>query len=40
MAGPIDRRPVAWVSERALREADRAVEAQASPEWEPLHRAD
>ncbi|MEV5767141.1 DUF6098 family protein [Micromonospora sp. NPDC052213] len=33
-------RPVAWVSERALREADRAVEAQASPEWGPLHRAD
>ncbi|MGW4498107.1 DUF6098 family protein [Micromonospora sp. NPDC004336] len=34
------RRPVAWVSERALREADRAVEAQASAEWGPLHRAD
>jgi hypothetical protein len=33
-------RPVAWVSERALREADRAVEAQASAEWGPLHRAD
>ncbi|MEV1146261.1 DUF6098 family protein [Micromonospora sp. NPDC049799] len=34
------RRPVAWVSERALREADRVVEAQASEEWGPLHRAD
>ncbi|WP_207916932.1 DUF6098 family protein [Micromonospora sp. KC723] len=33
-------RPVAWVSERALREADRAVEEQASAEWGPLHRAD
>lgn len=33
-------RPVAWVSERALHEADRAVEAQASAEWGPLHRAD
>ncbi|MEU4779440.1 DUF6098 family protein [Micromonospora sp. NPDC023633] len=33
-------RPVAWVSERALREADRVVEAQASTEWGPLHRAD
>lgn len=32
--------PVAWVSERALREAERAVEEQASPEWGPLHRAD
>ncbi|MEV4491717.1 DUF6098 family protein [Micromonospora coxensis] len=33
-------RPVAWVSERALREADRAVEEQGSTEWGPLHRAD
>ncbi|NJP35644.1 DUF6098 family protein [Micromonospora thermarum] len=33
-------RPVAWVAERALREADRAVEAQSSAEWGPLHRAD
>ncbi|MGY0006931.1 DUF6098 family protein [Micromonospora sp. I033] len=34
------RRPVAWVSERALREAHRAVAEQASTEWGPLHRAD
>jgi hypothetical protein len=34
------RRPVAWVSERALHEADREVAAQASDEWGPLHRAD
>lgn len=33
-------RPVAWVSEQALREADLAVKEQASPEWGPLHRAD
>lgn len=33
-------RPVAWVSEQALQEADRAVEAQPSSEWGPLHRAD
>lgn len=34
------RRPVAWVSERALREAEQAVQEQASAEWGPLHRAD
>lgn len=34
------RRPLAWVSERALREADRVVEAQHSAGWGPLHRAD
>lgn len=33
-------RPVAWVSEQALHEAERAVEDQGSPEWGPLHRAD
>jgi hypothetical protein len=34
------RRPVAWVSEEALRQCDRAVQEQGSNEWGPLHRAD
>jgi len=32
--------PLAWVSERALRQAEREVEEQASAEWGPLHRAE
>jgi hypothetical protein len=32
------RRPVAWVSDTALRESGRAVEAQGSGEWGPLDR--
>jgi hypothetical protein len=32
------RRPVAWISERALREALAEVEAQGSREWGPLDR--
>jgi hypothetical protein len=36
----ICHRPVAWVSEQALHQADRAVDEQASKEWGPLHRAD
>jgi hypothetical protein len=31
---------IAWVSERALRQCEQAVEAQHSPEWGPLHRVD
>jgi Family of unknown function (DUF6098) len=34
------RRPIAWVSERALSQCEQAVEAQHSPEWGPLHRVD
>ena len=34
------RRPIAWVSERALRQCEQAVEAQHAPEWGPLHRVD
>jgi hypothetical protein len=33
-------RPIAWVSDEALRECERAVCDQGSPEWGPLHRAD
>ncbi|MEO3924887.1 DUF6098 family protein [Micromonosporaceae bacterium B7E4] len=36
----ICRRPVAWVGEKALREADLAIRGQRSDEWGPLHRAD
>jgi hypothetical protein len=36
----ICQRPIAWVSERALHQADEAVEEQSSEEWGPLHRAD
>jgi hypothetical protein len=36
----ICRRPVAWVSDEALRESRKAVETQGSAEWGPLHRAD
>jgi hypothetical protein len=32
------RRPVAWISERALREAQDLVDAQGSTEWGPLDR--
>lgn len=32
------RRPVAWVGDAALREAQRVVEAQGSEEWGPLDR--
>jgi hypothetical protein len=34
------RRPIAWVSEDALRQCEHALDAQQSPEWGPLHRAD
>lgn len=34
------RRPIAWVSERALRQCVQAVEKQHSPEWGPLDRTD
>jgi Family of unknown function (DUF6098) len=32
------RRPVAWISDEALAECERAVEGQASDEWGPLDR--
>jgi hypothetical protein len=32
--------PIAWVSERALRECEEAIEEQHSQEWGPLNRAD
>jgi hypothetical protein len=32
------RRPVAWISDLALHEAQQAVEAQGSEEWGPLDR--
>jgi hypothetical protein len=32
------RRPVAWISDLALREAEQTVEAQGSDEWGPLDR--
>ncbi len=32
------RRPVAWISDHALREAQRLVDAQGSREWGPLDR--
>jgi hypothetical protein len=32
------RRPVAWISDEALAECERAVEEQASDEWGPLDR--
>jgi hypothetical protein len=34
------RRPVAWVSEQALRQSETAVDEQGCDEWGPLHRAD
>ena len=36
----ICHRPVAWVSEQALRQSQEAVREQGSDEWGPLHRAD
>ncbi|MEV4756988.1 DUF6098 family protein [Micromonospora sp. NPDC049559] len=36
----ICHRPIAWVSEKALREADLAIRGQHSDEWGPLHRSD
>ncbi|NJC69145.1 hypothetical protein HC031_05345 [Planosporangium thailandense] len=36
----ICHRPVAWVSDRALRECEQAVQEQGSDEWGPLNRAD
>jgi len=33
-------RPIAWVSEHALRQCENAVHEQGSDEWGPLHRAD
>ncbi|NJC66794.1 hypothetical protein HC028_20110 [Planosporangium flavigriseum] len=36
----ICHRPVAWVSEEALRQSDKAVQEQGSQEWGPLNRAD
>ncbi|MFC4017142.1 DUF6098 family protein [Micromonospora sp. GCM10011542] len=36
----ICHRPLAWVTDAALRQAHDAVESQASQEWGPLHRAD
>jgi hypothetical protein len=32
------RRPIAWISEGALRESEAAVEAEAGADWGPLHR--
>jgi Family of unknown function (DUF6098) len=32
------RRPVAWISDEALAECERAIEEQASDEWGPLDR--
>jgi hypothetical protein len=32
------RAPIAWISERALRECEEAVERQGSDEWGPLRR--
>jgi hypothetical protein len=32
------RRPVAWISDEALAECERAVQGQASDEWGPLDR--
>lgn len=36
----ICHRPVAWVSEEALRQCEKEVDEQGSDEWGPLHRAD
>jgi hypothetical protein len=33
-------RPLAWVSEEALRQCEKVVHEQGSTEWGPLHRAD
>jgi hypothetical protein len=33
-------RPIAWVSDEALRQCDKAVQEQRSTEWGPLRRAD
>jgi hypothetical protein len=35
----ICHRPIAWVSEEALRQCEKAVHEQGSDEWGPLHRA-
>ncbi|WP_249713985.1 DUF6098 family protein [Rhizomonospora bruguierae] len=32
------RRPIAWVSDEALRQCEKVVREQRSPEWGPLHR--
>jgi hypothetical protein len=36
----ICHRPIAWVSEEALRQCEKAIQDQESDEWGPLHRAD
>ena len=36
----ICHRPIAWVSEEALRQSEKAIQDQESDEWGPLHRAD
>ncbi|GII25452.1 DUF6098 family protein [Planosporangium mesophilum] len=36
----ICHRPIAWVSDAALRECEQAVREQGSDEWGPLNRAD
>ena len=36
----ICHRPIAWVSDNALRECEKAIQEQGSDEWGPLHRAD